>query len=316
MKKILLAGGCSYTDPNFKSTATQLPDEHRSGWPMWPELMGKSLDLKVINTGQSARDNEWISKTIISNIIKYGDQIDTVAVLWTSVDRIQHYEYTAHPFLDAMNVTGHFTGKLTDWPYTGLNELKWHPDQFKENMVYENWFRDSLLAMYTVAEICESRGINFIFGQGVNFQLYAGAPELCINRVEKLNTDNPKEEYDNILENVNQFGPLDIDIDLIEKGCFDTEKYPIYRELKKKYKKNLMHNGYEIYEFESAFDFRFSQYGGSYRISDTSHWLEGRQPSDMKVYLETYDRTKHDWHPNRQGQKYIADTFISHYKIM
>ena len=313
MKKILLAGGCSYTDPNFKSTATQLPDEHRSGWPMWPELMGKSLDLKVINTGQSARDNEWISKTIISNIIKYGDQIDTVAVLWTSVDRIQRYEYTAHPFLDAMNVTGHFTGKR---PYTGLNELKWHPDQFKENMVYENWFRDSLLAMYTVAEVCESRGIDFIFGQGVNFQLYAGAPELCINRVEKLNTDNPKEEYGNILENVNQFGPLDIDIDLIEKGCFDTEKYPIYRELKKKYKKNLMHNGYEIYEFESAFDFRFSQYGGSYRISDTSHWLEGQQPSDMKVYLETYDRTKHDWHPNRQGQKYIADTFISHYKIM
>ena len=77
-----------------------------------------------------------------------------------------------------------------------------------------------------------------------------------------------------------------------------------------------MHNGYEIYEIESAFDFRFSQYGGSYRISDTSHWLEGRQPSDMKVYLETYDRTTHDWHPNRKGQKYIADTFISHYKIM
>ena len=56
MKKILLAGGCSYTDPNFKSTATQLPDEQRSGWPMWPELMGKSLDLKVIKMHRPNED--------------------------------------------------------------------------------------------------------------------------------------------------------------------------------------------------------------------------------------------------------------------
>jgi hypothetical protein len=307
-KKILLASGCSYTDPNFKSDAYLLPDEQRSGWPLWPEIVGDQLDLEVVNIAASGKGNPWIAKGLISNIIKYGDRIEKVFVLWTSADRIQHYNYTVHPLLDAY---GNEPMSTEHHKYCGLNELKWPPHLFKENRIVENWMRDSLLAMYTVATICEARGIDFVFAQGVNFHLYE-MTRLTEAAVKNLNTDNPKEEYDNILENINQFDPLCY-IELIEKGLFGgDEKYPIYKELKKKYKKNLLYNGYEIYEFESAFDFGFHRDRGVYRISDNKYY---NASNDTDLVIEPYNVAKHDYHPNRQGQKYIADAFLQdHYK--
>ena len=307
-KKILLAGGCSYTDENFYSIAHKLPDDERGGWPMWPEIMGKELGLEVFNTASSGCGNPEIAKTIISNIIKYGDRIEKVVVLWTSADRIQHYNYTVHPLIDAY---GNEPLATENSVYFGLNELKWEPWFFQENRVVENWFRDSLLAMYTVATLCKSKGIDFIFGQGVNFHLHA-MTDVTREMVEKLNKDNPSVEYDNILENITQHTELDF-ISIIEKGSFggtnapvhSEVEYPIYKELKKKYRKNLMYNGYEIHEFESALDFVFHLERGVYRISD-----------NRADPIMPFDYSKHDYHPNSLGQKYIADTFISHYKIM
>ena len=314
-KKILLAGGDSYTDPNFLSDAYTLPDNERSGWPMWPEIMGKELGLEVINTGHMGKGNTWIAKTIISNIIKYSDRIEKVVVLWTSADRIQHYNWTVHPTLDAYDneplATEHHK-------YCGLNEFKWSPELFKENRVIENWFRDSLLAMYTVASICESKGIDFVFGQGVNFFSHA-MNDVTRQMVEKLNKDNPTEEYNNILSNITQHSELSY-IMLIENGLFGgsfgaptyggTVEYPIYKELKKKYKQNFIYlPKYEIYEFESAFDFGFHQDRGLYRISDNKYY---NNTSEIDLTIEPFDNSKHDYHPNRLGQQYIANDFLIH----
>ena len=49
-KKIILATGCSFTDPNFKSMFKHLPDEQRSGWPLWPELLRRKIEKE---TGES-----------------------------------------------------------------------------------------------------------------------------------------------------------------------------------------------------------------------------------------------------------------------
>ena len=40
-KKLLLAGGCSYTEQNFDSTAHTLPDDGVVVGLLWPEIMGK-----------------------------------------------------------------------------------------------------------------------------------------------------------------------------------------------------------------------------------------------------------------------------------
>ena len=76
-QKILLASGDSFTDPKFFSSDKSIDSKLRGGWPMWPELLGKELNLKVINTGDSGRGNDYIAKQILDKIYEYGDQIDT-----------------------------------------------------------------------------------------------------------------------------------------------------------------------------------------------------------------------------------------------
>ena len=44
MKKIMIAGGCSYTDPDY-ITSNKDKDQTPGAWPMWPEHLGKKLDL-------------------------------------------------------------------------------------------------------------------------------------------------------------------------------------------------------------------------------------------------------------------------------
>jgi len=302
-KKILLAGGCSYTDPNFRSDAIELPDEQRSGWPMWPELMGRELDLRVINTAHSGRGNQWIAKTIISNIIKYGDQIDTVAILWTGADRIEHYNWTVHPLLDCY---GNEPLATEHGVYCGLNELKWTPGWFKDNSVYQTWFRDSLLAMYNVAEICQSRGITCQFGQGVSFFLYQ-VLEVSLEVLENMPKSLWTTTWENMRKNLLQYTELDF-INMIENGHFcKGEIYPIAKELKKKFKNNFIRNTnrFSQYEFTASFDFGFHEERNVYRISDNKN-MSNKQ-------VTPYDVNKHDYHPNALGQKYMAETYISHY---
>ena len=46
-QKILLTSGDSFTDPKFFSMDKSIDSKLRGGWPMWPELLGKELNLKV-----------------------------------------------------------------------------------------------------------------------------------------------------------------------------------------------------------------------------------------------------------------------------
>jgi len=102
MKK-LLASGCSWTDVNYNSPLEFLLDNERGGWPMWPELLGKELGLEAINTGLSGKGNVYIAQSIIDNIIKYGNEVEVVAVLWTEVSRYDVYKETAIALYEQLN---------------------------------------------------------------------------------------------------------------------------------------------------------------------------------------------------------------------
>ena len=84
-KKILVAGGCSYTDEKY---IIQDPDmSQESGpWPMWPKYLGDKLGLETVNTGRSGYSNESIFHSVLEKILFYKNRVDTVAVLWTEFD--------------------------------------------------------------------------------------------------------------------------------------------------------------------------------------------------------------------------------------
>ena len=70
-KNIILAAGCSFTDPNFKSLVKHLPHNERGGWPMWPELLQREIEketgesYKLINLARSGASNDVIFKKFI-----------------------------------------------------------------------------------------------------------------------------------------------------------------------------------------------------------------------------------------------------------
>lgn len=182
-KKLLVAGGCSYTDPKFYSPDDSLPEEKRHGWPMWPELLAKKVGLKCINTGAGGDGNLSIYKKVLDTINKNEGRVDTVAVLWSGWDRSaiffnRNIQY-AIIFRGYASEEERFKLNLGDQRfeniggYTLLEKFvsspSWNARGMAKDMVHE-----SLLLMASLAEICTARGIKYIFYQGVDPLDYGG----------------------------------------------------------------------------------------------------------------------------------------------
>ena len=84
-RNILLAGGCSYTDPNFNQSVT-VPGLDCL-FPKWPELLAKKFNLEVVNLGQSGAGNGEILNTLSKYIIENHKKIQLVCVLWSEWQR-------------------------------------------------------------------------------------------------------------------------------------------------------------------------------------------------------------------------------------
>ena len=177
MTKFLLADGCSYTDPSFRSLDESLPEEERSGWAMWPEHLGNSLSLEVINNGHSGSDNSTIHNRLIRNILDHGDDIKLVCVLWSGFDRFRFMNFRSSLIFHNLQIV-----RFPESPFVQPNSNdimiksgfpKWLNDfvsykDFPVTSLIEGAFIDSFTYMNSIAEICEKRGIPYIFYQGVH----------------------------------------------------------------------------------------------------------------------------------------------------
>ena len=220
-KKILLAGGDSFTDPIYVSTDRNLHPSLRSGWPMWPQLLGKELDLKVINTADSGRGNDNIAKRLLDQIYEYEDQIDTCVVLWSSIDRHDFYEKKSVINIphDLLSVCGK---KTYDFHNDSIEGNILAPVYAKlmveegKNTFWETLLNESFRNMWLVAEACNKYNITFIFRQGISLL------DCCLWR----------EIYDQ--------GLISDDYKIEEADYYvmcDTNKYA--KMLNKNYKKNI-----------------------------------------------------------------------------
>ncbi len=90
---MILAAGCSWTDSNFISSDKTVKQE---SWPMWPEIMGKELNLKVKNVGLSGCDNKYIFDACIDEVWKH-TKIDLCVVMWTGWDRFRYLNIQKYP---------------------------------------------------------------------------------------------------------------------------------------------------------------------------------------------------------------------------
>ena len=171
-KKILLAGGCSFTDKRYRSPDKSIPEDQRGGWEYWPELMAKELDLECINVGLCGRGADFIFNEVVKQITIYGDRIDTVAVLWSGSDRTQFHTYCFMPIYEIYDAPLLGDRDPLSWmDEIGIGKINrkfWNSPGFHKG-VYYNMMENQLIKMVSLFEICKARGIKLIMAQGVLF---------------------------------------------------------------------------------------------------------------------------------------------------
>ena len=163
--KYILAGGCSFTDPNFLSIPH--PDMDCS-WPKWPEVLGEYLNLKVVNIAKSGVGNDYITSQLIQNILKDHANIELVVVGWTEIQRFgildiyrfnpmtslyrpESYEQFTEQTKAVIPLFKYLYGKfLIDRTFKDYTNL------YTEQVTY--WFKQ----MWQVQELCKVLNIKFI----------------------------------------------------------------------------------------------------------------------------------------------------------
>ena len=172
LDKILLTGGCSYTDKNFRSLDTTA--DNRGDWPMWPEIVADRIGLQAINVADSGISNDTIFNNIIDGIMEYGDRIDTIAVLWTTADRIPFFYKTIIPsaelYIESMdNRTEDLDRWMNNRPAGDSVKEFITNDHFNLDEMLSYWMQSGLRKMYELITICDKFGYKLIMGQGPSY---------------------------------------------------------------------------------------------------------------------------------------------------
>ena len=166
-KNVLLASGCSYTDPRFITPDKNIPESESGPWPMWPEILGKRYNMAVINKGLSGAANKYIFDSIVDEI-HTNENIKKVVVVWSSWDRFKTMAHIEHFPLAAATDLYHkdfirnreiyqYEVDYTDFFFSGKYDIgKWVNDAVNSFFRY----------VYTLATILESKNISYAFYQG------------------------------------------------------------------------------------------------------------------------------------------------------
>lgn len=171
--KYILAAGCSFTDPNFKSKTH--PDMDTS-FPKWPEILGEYLDLKAINLGFSGTSNEYITNNVTQHILKNHKKIELVAIGWTEIQRFTIYNtlsFNPNTILFRPNEPQRFHNEsarelykyiydeyLISHSYNISDPEKWNMPTHENLFTWQvrMWFNQ----MFQIQEICKLYGIKFV----------------------------------------------------------------------------------------------------------------------------------------------------------
>jgi len=145
MKKILLTSGDSYTDKNWFS---EIHPDIDTGWPKWPELLAKKLDMECVNLGKSGAGNEYIYTSLLDYITDEKTVIENIGLVIPAWSQCQRKDYQ-------QGQSGRWTNFRKD-P---------HGDAY-------SWVNRSLKYYLSFQIMCERYNLNYLQMQMIDF--YSG----------------------------------------------------------------------------------------------------------------------------------------------
>jgi hypothetical protein len=84
---LLIAGGCSYADPNYVMYK-------KFDIETWPSLLAKKLGYDLINTAQGGRGNRHIVNSVIDAVVENEERDIVVVVAWSELYRLSYIDDT------------------------------------------------------------------------------------------------------------------------------------------------------------------------------------------------------------------------------
>ena len=269
MKKILLAGGCSMTDPNYISG---VHPEMDCSWPKWPELLAKKLDMDSINLGTCGAGNEYIYSSLLEKILKKKDQIGLVMVGWTQCQR-------------------------KDFQVRHLGH--WKQKRFDPDGDVFGWLIKTLRYMISLQLVCENYNIPYKQFQMINLfegwlnGLYKTDEELFTNR----NDPNYEFQY-------RYPGDRDKDRPKLQKILMDYEPY-INAKNFIGWPTHLALGGYDIEQ--KVIRLPRKKQEKLWNIIITSKEKERELIEKGSEFQHELIISERDQHPNEKGQQKIAE---------
>ena len=177
-KEILIAAGCSFTDPNFKSLDSSLEESERGGWPMWPEIIANQLNLKSINMGKYGAGNDYIFNQVIDQLYTQKN-IKLVVVMWSGWDRFNYMGKLITPI-------SYFVSNNLKELQPSKEVLRDHVDLSAYDDIFFNMNQNDALKyskhvidtnlryMFLLSYILKEKNIPYVFLQGVTAFSYQG----------------------------------------------------------------------------------------------------------------------------------------------
>ena len=151
--KYLICSGDSFTDHYWRSTEHPEMD---TSWPKWPELLGKKLNMKVINVGGSGQGNEFIYSSLhdVIESIEDKSEIGMVIAAWSQCNRRDYqYPYTFTP-PNKFNNSNHLNS--ID------GRMGWHSDPIDDRGCVTGWVKRSLRIFKSFEYMCKYHNIPYV----------------------------------------------------------------------------------------------------------------------------------------------------------
>lgn len=216
-KKLLIAAGDSWTDPNEECYRNLGMTE------IWPDYVAKFLDMDLINVGLGGAGNEYIHNKAVDAIEQNADRDIVVMVGWSQSQRLVPYEMKCgqltHTFMMPELEPPFGTFKIH--AQNAIQELAIHhvnpPGKSKPLMSREEFWLQvgniSMRAIWLLNDYCERRNIPIIHGRalhtlgGIEWIL---RPEINHERrLEVIETCKQSVYYNKIMNMKNTLGDRD-----------------------------------------------------------------------------------------------------------
>ena len=262
----LLVSGCSFTHDTYS-------------FPVWPTILGKNLNVKVINLGQSAAGNDHISMSLWKHISEHHKKIKYVCVLWSDWMRFSLLNSRSQKY----SSSSAFFKKLRITQMGGSNELYFNSRKNKISL--------NLLKLLNV---------------GIYTKRHGSTPM----KSRDFGEYNETILEDIVLRNIQYFKNIEMLCNLYNiKYFFMQGTQPLQEYILFSIKKSL--NNFKEYclQYENFFDNK--KFIGWCPYDDLNGFdYNILANNNINIFEDRY-LSNNDFHPSEKGQQLIASTFLN-----